>query len=125
MKVTSDNKQFIIDKINKITLCFKDGYEVELNHVVEYDFDFDMAYDSFIEITNAFIDREIFNRFKKRDGVINFVHIEIDTVSPLFENSDDDAMIDIPCEMYIREIRTYGDRDSIGNMFVRLEGAVK
>ena len=125
MNVTSDDKQFIIDKINKIILCFKDGYEVELNSVIEYAFDFDMAYDSFIEITNAFIDKEIFNKFKKRDGLINFIHIKTDAVNPLIGKFDGVAMIDIPCEMYTRELKTYGDTGSVGNMFVRLEGAVR
>ena len=124
MKVTSDKDQFILGSIKKIILSFKDGCDVRLNHIVEYDFDFDTVECSYMGITNALIDKEILNRFRKRNGLINFIHIEINAVGNL-DGMENTAMIDIPCKMYIRELRTNGDHSCAGYMFVRLEGDVK
>jgi hypothetical protein len=35
------------------------------------------------------------------------------------------VLYDIPCEMIIRRLRTNGEINNIGNMFVELEGFVK
>ena len=123
MKVTSDNKQFILDRINKVILCFKDGYEITLNQIMNYDFDLDRFETSTIQITNTLTDKEMLHRFGKLENdadIITLVHIEGD-----IQTKNNIIMIDIPCNMYIRRLRTEGEFGRIGIMSVELEGWVK
>lgn len=124
MKVTSDNNQFIMTKVNKVILQFYDDYEVVLGQITEWDFDFDKADCSQIELKNAFVDKDICNRFNTEKNRIKFIHIEGRSYNP-FDCEEDIVMVDVQCQMNIRNIRIYGDISCCSDMVVELEGVVK
>ena len=124
MKITSDNKQFIFDRIHKIILCFEDGCEVTLDQVTEWDFDLDRCDYSYIDLTNIFVDKELVNRFCTNKERINFIHIEGQGYE-FYSASNDVIMIDIQCNMRIRKVRLNGNVEGCSKMYVQLEGTVK
>lgn len=125
MKVTSDNKQFMMTRVNKVILQFSDDYEIILNQIEEWDFDFDKADCSQIELKNLLIDKDICNRFNTEKDRIKFIHIEGCGIDPQLCHKDDIVMFDIQCQMIIRNLRICGETDSCGYMVVELEGVVK
>lgn len=129
MKVTTENnvENFVLYEINSVYLLFNDEVEVELNNIIEYDFDFDKIECSTIELLNELNNSEIENRFgARKNNHITFIHIEATGVC-LGEDCGKDVKVfyDIPCDMKIRRLRVNGNKDCICNMFISLEGFVK
>lgn len=122
MKLTSDDNQFVFDKINKIVIQFIDGYEVTLKHIKEHYFDFEKKENSRIEVANTFIDKELFNRFCIDDD-ITYLYIE-GIGSNLADKNTVTGTFDIPCNMRISGIRLDGNLDTATEMSIRLEGRI-
>ena len=124
MKVTSDNKQFLFNRVKKIILCFEDGCEVVLDQVKEWDFDLYRCNCSDIDFTNMLVSKEIINRFCTNKERIKFVHIEGEGYE-LSSHLEDTVIVDMQCDMYIRKLRLNGDIESATEMRVQLEGKVE
>lgn len=122
MKMTSDIKKFIFNRVYKIILRFQDEREIAMEQIIDWDFDFDQIDESCIDFTNAIVDKEIFDRFSTDDNII-LLHIEGKSVDMLAIN-DNVVMMDVPCNMHIRKVRINGSFDTAANMNVQLEGMV-
>ena len=119
----SDIDKFVCNKVNKITLYFKDGSEVVLEQVFEWDFNFERCDSSYIDFKTYIINKELFNRFCVDDSIC-FIYIEIANIN-VEDCSSNISTLDIQCNMRIRSMRTNGDLDNATEMYVSLEGAVK
>ena len=124
MKMISDIDKFVCDKVNKIILYFKDGNEVILEQVFEWDFNFERCNASYIDFKTYIINKELFNRFCIDDSIC-FIRIETTNINIENCSSKHISTLDIQCNMRIRSMRTNGDLDNATEMFVSLEGAVK
>ena len=127
MKVIVENnvKQFVLDRINKVYIGFDDNVEVSLDQIIDYDIDLDRVDCCSIGFTNAISDVEMINHFKG-DNKSKIIYVKIEaTGMSISDCRKNDVLYDIPCEMIIRRLRTNGEINNIGNMFVELEGFVK
>ena len=127
MKLTSDIQNGILCNIKSITIVFEDNEAVVLNNIYDFDFDLDSIESSWIDITNAYINKTLVDRFAIKKGHPKIKHININYASLDTTYCEDilDTFIDIPCCMIIRKLRIDGDTDRYGKMYVRLEGLVK
>lgn len=123
MKMSSDMNKFIFDRVYKIILRFQDEYEIILDQISEWNFDFDKNDKARIDFINVIVNKEIFDRFCIDDNII-FLHIEGKGMDMLAEK-DNVVMIDVPCNMYIRKVKMNGGFDSVTDMYVHLEGTVE
>ena len=124
MIVTTDNnKQFVLDKIEKVLITFTDGTKVTLNAITDFEVDLDTTNYSEIDITNALFDKELQNHFKSyRPNKINGIFIDGKGIN--LENYEETKIsYTIPCDMYIRRLRLNSDLGS-SSMRVVLEGEV-
>ena len=127
MKLTSDIQNGFLRNIKSITIVFEDNEEVILDNIYDFDFDLDSIESSWIDVTNAYINKTLVDRFasKKENSKIKHININYINLDIKYQEAIFDAFIDIPCCMSIRKLRINGDTDSCGKMYVRLEGWVK
>ena len=127
MKVITENnvKNFILDKICKVYIGFDDNIEVKLDSIIDYDLDLDKIECSTIGFTNMFNNVEIENHFR-RNRRNHIIYVNIEAVGYIMDqNKYIKVYYDIPCDMSIRNLKISGEQDSVGNMYVELEGFVK
>lgn len=127
MKITIENnaKEYFIDRIQNVYIGFDDNVEVKLNQIVEYDIDLDNTDCSTIEFRNAFNSTEIENHFKGNSkNHIIYIRIELLAVNPI-DMKNLKVFYDIPCNMVIKRLKSYGDYTEIGGMHIELEGVIK
>ena len=127
MKLISDIQNGILCNIKSITIVFEDNEAVVLNNIYDFDFDLDSIESSWIDVTNAYINKILVNRFasKKENSKIKHININYINLDIKYQEAILDTFIDIPCCMIIRKLRIDGDTDRYGKMYVRLEGMVK
>lgn len=124
MIVTADdNKQIVLDKIEKVLIVFTDDTKVTLNAITDFEADLDVADYSEIDITNALFDKELQNHFKGyKLNKIKEIFIEGKGVY-LEDCEKTDLLYTLPCDMRVRRLILNSDLGS-SSMRVVLEGEV-
>ena len=77
MKLTSDIQNGFLRNIKSITIVFEDNEEVILDNIYDFDFDLDSIESSWIDVTNAYINKTLVDRFASKKENSKIKHINI------------------------------------------------